>query len=131
MVERSEQGKLAPLPGKLLFARYSLAFAYRRIKFKQENSERIVIFPRKIAFFDFFINPERFRARKISTFTGKIAFRSLFFCYSIAFGLLFACSSQGHQNVQLLFARFKITPELLKKTILTLPNGCLTCNSEG
>jgi hypothetical protein len=52
----------------------------------------------------------------------------LFFCYSIAFGLLFACSSQGHQNVQLLFARFKITPELLKKNILTLPNGCLTRN---
>ena len=91
MVERSEQGKLAPLPGKLLFARYSLAFAYRRIKFKQENSERIVIFPRKIAFFDFFINPERFEQGKLAPLPGKLLFARYFFairllsvCFSLA-----------------------------------------------
>ena len=33
--ERSEQGKLAPLLGKLLFARYSLPFAYQIQKGKQ------------------------------------------------------------------------------------------------
>ena len=54
------------------------------IKFKKENSERIVIFPRKIRNFAFFLSSRTIRARKICTFIGKIAFRSLFACFCVS-----------------------------------------------
>ena len=57
---------------------------FRGASGKQENSERIVIFPGNIRNFAFFLSSRTIRARKISTFIGKIVFRLLFACFCVS-----------------------------------------------
>ena len=66
--KRSEQGKLAPLLGKLL----SLAIRLLCVSNSKENSERIVIFPMKIRNFAFFVNPKRSEQGKFAPLLRKL-----------------------------------------------------------